>query len=104
MKLRLWWWRKIREADIPQDQRDTFERFGQEIIASILTGGFTPRHVDLQMLYNDIPMLKNAAKWLTEQGDRREQREQRLETVEWSILILIVVSVFLGILILALHN
>jgi hypothetical protein len=35
-------------------------------------------------------MLKDAADWLTERGDSQEQREQRMEAVEWAVLIFVV--------------
>ena len=34
-----------------------------------------------------------AAFWLTERGDYHEKREQRLETVEWAILIFVILGV-----------
>ena len=46
--MRLWWWRKIRPANIPQADRDPFGRFGEFVIGSVLAGGFTPSHADLQ--------------------------------------------------------
>jgi hypothetical protein len=86
--MRLWWWRKVRYATIPKEARDIFERYGEFIISSVVTGGMAQRHGDLQKIYTDQhKMLAHAMAWLTERGDIREQREQRLETVEWAILI-----------------
>ena len=87
MQLRLWWWRKVRYADISKTSRDLFERFGETIIASIVAGGFTPLVPEFQPIYTDEHMIEDALRWLTERGDLHEQREQRLETVEWAILI-----------------
>ena len=38
---------------------------------------------------------EHAIAWLTERGDLQEQRKQRLETLEWGILIFVIVGVIL---------
>jgi len=93
--MRLWWWRKIRPANIPQADRDLFERFGEFVIGSVLAGGFTPSHADLQPLYQKTnPAQQDYARdWLTERSDSHELREQRLETAEWAILIFVLLEV-----------
>jgi len=94
MQLTLPWWRKVRYAAIPKEARDIFERFGEFVIASVVTSGMGQRINDLNRIYEDKDdMLKHAAAWLTERGDMRELHEQRLETVEWAILIFLVVGV-----------
>lgn len=53
-----------------------------------------PRAPELQKLYGDMgPTLKHATDWLTERGDSQEQREQRMETVEWAVLVFVVLGV-----------
>lgn len=90
----MWWWRKIRKAEISGADRDIFERFGEQIIGAVLAGGFNPRAADLQRLYmNEGPLLNSARDWLTERGDAQERREQRMETVEWAVLIFVVLGV-----------
>jgi hypothetical protein len=46
MQLRLWWWRKVRRANIPQILRDEFEQYGETVIVgaltSIIDGASTP--------------------------------------------------------------
>ena len=92
--MRLWWWRKVRKRDIPQADRDLFERFGEFVIGSVLAGGFTPSHADLVPLYQRNAAQQNYARdWLTERSDAHEQREQRLETAEWAILIFVLLEV-----------
>src|SRR6266852_3130255 len=82
MRLRLWWWREVREARISKSDRDVFERFGEAVIGNVLAGGLQPRTPELQKLYGDMgPTLKSAADWLTERGDSQEQREQRMDAV-----------------------
>jgi hypothetical protein len=94
MRLRLWWGREIRKASISKSDRDIFERFGETVIGSVLAGGMQPRAPELQKLYGDMgPTFKAAADWLTERGDSQEQREQRMETVEWAVLIFVVLGV-----------
>ena len=95
MRLRLWWWRKVRFADIPKKFRDVFERFGEGVIGNWVGSGFQSQAVELQKMYGDGQRLAEASAWLTERGDKRELHEQRLETVEWAILIFVVVGVIL---------
>jgi hypothetical protein len=99
MQLRLWWWRKVRYADIPKEARDLFERFGDAAIINVITSGMGQRNEELEMIYNNKNgMRAHAEKWLTERGDLRELREQRLETAEWAILIFVIVGVFLDLI------
>jgi hypothetical protein len=32
----MWWWRKVRRADISQEDRDRFERYGETVVALLL--------------------------------------------------------------------
>jgi hypothetical protein len=91
--MRLWWWRKIRHANIPQEDRDIFERYGVMVITGILMSGHSPHIADLHILQSDQKKQYNALIWLTEQSDAHEQREQRLETVDWTIFIFVVIGV-----------
>jgi hypothetical protein len=93
MRLRLWWWRKIRVANITKSERDTFERYGEAVIGSVIAGGFNPRAPELVAIYQNDETLKPAIEWLTERGDSNEQREQRLETAEWAVLVFVVLGV-----------
>src|SRR5262249_35607881 len=98
--MRLWWWRKIRRADIPKASRDLFERFGEDVIAMTLASGFTPAAPDLHPVYSDPSLIEQATQWLTERGDLRIRREQRLEAVEWAILLFAVMTVVVELLLL----
>ena len=94
--MRMWWWRKIRRAQIAPSERDLFERYGENVIQMILCGHAgvsTPP--ELMALYRSPDAVQRAAVWLTERADEREQHEQRLETLEWAILIF----VFLGVIV-----
>jgi hypothetical protein len=87
-----WWWRKVRKAQISDDLRTRFERFGENLLAQGLAnpaiGEFT----------GEFPALikqnyKAALDWLTERRDIHERREDRLETVEIAILIFVILGV-----------
>jgi len=95
-----WWWRKVRKANIPQADRDTFERFGETVIGSLLTGGFNPIAEELRVIYGNKTKHEYARDWLTERGDSRELREQRLETVEWALLGVVALGVIVDVLLL----
>ena len=82
--LKMWPWRKIRPADIPQGDRDLFERYGETVVGLVLAGGLNPAAVDLRGLYSSDQLKQSAGDWLQERGDARENHENRLEFVEWA--------------------
>jgi hypothetical protein len=86
-------WRK-RPANIPDQERDTFERYGEHVIGSVLAGGFQPTAVELQNLSPQVKL--HARDWLTECRDSHEIRERRLEILEWAIVLLIVVEIIVA--------
>jgi hypothetical protein len=82
----MWWWKKVHKADIPEDLRAKFELYGEEMIATVLA---TRKHED----YGDLSTYwPEAMKWLRERRDKKALREDRLETVEWALLIFAVVG------------
>lgn len=85
---------------ISQKRRATyFERFGETAIINVITSGMGQRNKELEIIYNnENRMREHAAEWLTERGDLRELREQRLETVEWAILIFAVLGVIMDLI------
>ena len=94
----MWWWRKLRKANITDDQRTEFERFGEGVLAqAFAVGAARTQGPDLlNVLQRDrAPLLA----WLTERRDIHERKEDRLETVEWAILIFVIVGVLADILI-----
>jgi hypothetical protein len=93
----MWWWRKVRRANIPQVDRDVFERLGENLIALILASGLTPQAPVLQNIFKNPNTLNNATNWLTERGDAHQRHEDRIETVEWAILIFVVLGVILDV-------
>jgi hypothetical protein len=86
--------RKVRQAKIPKEQRDLFERCGETVVQLTVTSGHTPASSDLQQIYNDVNQARSYAEaWLTEMGDRHANKEWRLEFVDWAILIFVIAGV-----------
>jgi hypothetical protein len=95
----MWWsWRKVRRADIPDDIRTKLELFGETVVAMSLSTGIVRDPGQLGFLKDSWP---DALAWLQERRDIHERREDRLETVEWAILLFVAFSLLtdIGILI-----
>jgi len=88
----MWWWRKVRWANIPDDMRAKLEQFGETVIAMSLSTGIVRDTGQLGFLQHSWP---DALAWLQERRDIHERKQQRQETVEIAILIF----VFLGVII-----
>jgi hypothetical protein len=88
--------RKVREANIKPEHRDLFERYGESVLQSVITGGFTPPSPKLQPIYiNENGLRDDAEAWLTERGDKAANKEHRLEIVEWAILVFVFMEVII---------
>src|SRR5437868_14255268 len=59
----MWWWRQVRRADIPRQERDVFERYGETVLQLILTSGFQSRVAELHDVYNNAESQKHAIDW-----------------------------------------
>lgn len=100
MKLRLWWWRKVRKANIPAELRDRFELFGEDVLAHALGAGeHSSKGVELDALLRQ--KRNEILEWLQQKRDEHIFREDRLETVEWAILIFVAIGVLIDFLLLA---
>ena len=88
----------VRKARIPENERDLFERYGENVIGLVLAGGLGPAAPDLVPVYTNPAVKEHARDWLTERSDRHEARETRLEILEWAIVGLIVVEIVIAIL------
>jgi len=100
-------WRRVVSADIPQETRDTLERYGEDAVAIILAQAAWPDGLDIR---HAIPRavlaggdsdaqrrkLERARDWLNERHQVHENRERRLEILEWAIVVLIVVEIVLS--------
>lgn len=94
----MWTWRRIRRANIPNELRDRFEVYGENVLALMLSTGdvHTTQGASLQRLeLIDLVQQRPAelVAWLQERADTHERREDRLEAVEWAILIAVIVGV-----------
>jgi len=106
----MWWWRKVHKADIPLVARVLFERYGETVVALLLANALA-EHTQLStdtfrlggMWEKTVVDIDAAAGWLTERAELAERREDRLETVEWAVLIFVVVGVVADVL-LVLHH
>jgi hypothetical protein len=90
----------VRKADIPEEHRNIFEPYGANVIGAVLAGsGHHPTAKDLQPLYSDETLQREARDWLREQYDRTE----RWET--WSLIMEIAITLFVLLeLFIAFHN
>jgi len=64
---RIFFVRKTR--DLSENERDTCERYGEQVIATMLAGGFRPDFDDLRSIYRDQRSRQHARDWLTERAD-----------------------------------
>jgi len=92
---------RTRRANIPQQDRDLFDLYGETVIQLVLAGGFQPQAPQLQNFANPPGRVQNATLWLRERRDEHEVRETRLEIVEWGVLIFVIVGVVVDGLLLA---
>jgi hypothetical protein len=81
----MWWWTKVHKANIPKEIRASFEMYGEEMVASVLvTRNF--QDTDLSKYWPEAML------WLRERRDKKALREDRLETLEWALLILAIMG------------
>jgi hypothetical protein len=93
----MWWWRKIRRTNIPQELRDQFELFGEAVLAhAVGAGEHSSKGIELDGLLrqNRTEILD----WLREKRDEAARHADRLETVEWAILLFVVTGVIVDLL------
>jgi hypothetical protein len=98
MGLRLWWWQKVSRADIPPELRERFEYYGETLLT--LASQSEPNTNALGVELAGLSRMKREeiTAWLRERRDIAAQHEDRLETVEWAILIFVVAAVVLDVL------
>ena|SRR2546425_11159030 len=87
----MWWWRKVRRANISQGLRDELERWGEPVVVGALVLAPDMPSSPLHSLVTEH--RNDTLAWLTERRDLTERREQRLETLEIGILVFVVVGV-----------
>lgn|SRR5487761_956342 len=90
----MWWWRKVRYAEIPEELRDRFELFGEDVLAQAVSSAQWNSIVQGVELIGLIQQKRREIMaWLRERRDLAERREQRVETLEWAILIFVGIEV-----------
>jgi len=96
MRWRLWWWQKVRRADIAPDLRERFEFYGERLM-TLAIESHDPNRIGAEL--SDLGQNKRTEiiAWLQERRDLTVQQEDRLETVEWALLMFVFVSVVLEI-------
>ncbi len=94
----MWWWRRVRPANIPEDLRIILERYGEDALAHALAVGPRIESAELYTILNT--QRAGVLAWLTERRDIAARREDRLETVEWAILIFVIIGVITDVLLL----
>lgn len=68
---------RVRKAkDISEFERQTCERYGENVIGTMLAGGFTPSTDDLKALFLSEDTRQHARDWLTERNDFRDRRDR----------------------------
>ena len=84
----MWWrWRKVRKADIGPELRTTFERYGEDVLAQAVAIGAVSAGQGPELIELLQGKKQQIFEWLTERRDIHERNADRLETVEWAILI-----------------
>jgi hypothetical protein len=94
MGWRLWWWQKIRRADIAPELRERFEFYGERLVTLAIESGGSDR-IGSELADLGRHKRTEIVAWLQERRDLTAQQEDRQETVEWALLVFVVVSVVL---------
>jgi hypothetical protein len=89
---------RVREATIPKEWKDVFEQFGVNVIGSVLGGGYTPGHQAIRPVYNDLAVQDHARKWMKEQHDRSERKENWMFVMEVAITVFVLLELIISIL------
>jgi hypothetical protein len=84
---------KLRRADIPVDVRRAFEETGSFSMSAELSANYPPAKRILRDKYPDREIKDFGYAWIGEHYDRDERHQDRLETLEWAILIFVVLGV-----------
>jgi hypothetical protein len=89
----MWRWHKVRRAKIDPGLRERFEFFGETLVVLAIESG------DANRIGRELAKLGQryhleAVEWLRERRDVAARHEDRVETVEWAILIFVVLGVF----------
>jgi hypothetical protein len=84
----------LRLADIDDKVRDTCERYGEQVIGTMLAGGFTPSTPDLRTVYRTKESRLHARDWLTERSDIKDWREKWVSRRDLVLEILVILLIW----------
>jgi hypothetical protein len=88
----MWWWRKVNRANIAAELRDRFELYGEVVLANAVGAGeHSSKGPELNALLKE--RQTEIVEWLREKRDEADRHADRLETVEWAILVAVIVGV-----------
>jgi hypothetical protein len=92
-----WQWRKVRHvADLPAHVRDDMELMGETLLSFAQIIPMESANHPLYK-YRIEPLRSQTIGWLREQRDIHERKEQRVEFVEWLIVIFVFVEMVISI-------
>jgi hypothetical protein len=94
--------RGVRFMDtVPKDVRETCDRYGPQVIGTMLAGGLTPASEDLQEIYQTRESRNHARDWLTETTDIQDYRERWIPLrdllLEIAVIVLIAIEIFFSV-------
>jgi hypothetical protein len=89
----MWRWQKIRTANLPQELRERFEFYGETLLTLASTTEPNTNILGVELAGLSRMKRDEMLAWLRERRDMETRHSDRAETVEWAILIFVVVGV-----------
>jgi hypothetical protein len=77
-------------SNIPESLIETCDRYGEQVIGTMLAGGFNPSTSDLKAINASEIRRQDARDWLTERNSLREYRERWIPLRDFILEILVV--------------
>jgi hypothetical protein len=80
-------------ANVSQSVIDTCDRYGEQVIGTMLAGGFNPSTSDLQAVYVSEISRQDSRDWLTECNSVREYRERWIPLRDFILEIVVILLI-----------
>ena len=90
----MWRWQTIRPANLPQELRDRFELYGETLMSIAIESGDATR-IGAELARLGQANRDQIVAWLRERRDMEARHSDRLELVEWGLLVFVVLGVAL---------